>query len=127
MLGDLKTKCSRRKIHLTARAADSLSAHQKRQLEERMRYMGHGGSGARIHHSNRDPANPSNLINRSFRLLLERARLPRIRFHDLPYTAATLLLKEDTHPEHTQELLGHANISQTMDPYSHVLPGIGNY
>jgi integrase len=28
------------------------------------------------------------------------------------------------HPKIVQELLGHSNISQTMDTYSHVLPNI---
>jgi integrase len=53
---------------------------------------------------------------------LERAGLPRIRFHDLRHTFATVLLSRGTHPKVVQEMLGHANISQTMDTYSHVLP-----
>jgi integrase len=28
------------------------------------------------------------------------------------------------HPKIVQEILGHANISQTMDTYSHVLPNM---
>jgi integrase len=31
-------------------------------------------------------------------------------------------LSRETHPKVAQEMLGHANISQTMDTYSHVLP-----
>jgi integrase len=30
------------------------------------------------------------------------------------------------HPKYVQELLGHANISITLDTYSHVIPGMGN-
>jgi integrase len=30
------------------------------------------------------------------------------------------------HPKYVQELLGHANISITLDVYSHVLPGMGD-
>jgi integrase len=46
--------------------------------------------------------------------------------HDLRYTCATLLLREGVHPKLVQELLGHATISQTLDTYSHVLPGMGD-
>jgi integrase len=61
-----------------------------------------------------------NLVQRSFEPLLKRARLPSIRFHDLRHTFATVLLSGGTHPKVVQEMLGHANISQTMDTYSHV-------
>jgi integrase len=64
----------------------------------------------------------SNLTYRSFRPLLERAGLPRIRFHDLRHTCATILLSKGTHPKIVQEMLGHATITQTMDTYPHVLP-----
>jgi integrase len=63
-----------------------------------------------------------NFTYRSFRPLLERAGLPRIRVHDLRHTFATLLLSKGTHPKIVQEMLGHANISMTLDTYSHVLP-----
>ncbi|HEX2097498.1 MAG TPA: tyrosine-type recombinase/integrase, partial [Rubrobacteraceae bacterium] len=49
------------------------------------------------------------------------AGLPRIRFHDL-HAFATVLLSRRTYPKVAQEMLGHANISETLDIYSHVLP-----
>jgi len=52
--------------------------------------------------------------------------LARIRLHDLRHTCATLLLIKGVHPKYVQELLGHANISITLDTYSHVIPGMGN-
>ena len=61
-------------------------------------------------------------IERHFARTLEKAELPKIRFHDLRHTAATLLLQEGVHPKVVQELLGHSQISVTMDTYSHVLP-----
>jgi integrase len=68
------------------------------------------------------PINPSNLLIRSFRSLLERADLPKIRFHDLRHTAATLLLGEGIHPKVVSEMLGHSTITITLDLYSHVTP-----
>jgi integrase len=68
-----------------------------------------------------------NLTARSFKPLLERPGLPRsVRLHDLRHTCATILLKRGQHPKFVQELLGHATISQTLDTYSHVLPGMSD-
>lgn len=41
-------------------------------------------------------------------------------------TRAALLLSENVNPKIVQEMLGHATISQTMDTYSHVMPGTGD-
>lgn len=38
-------------------------------------------------------------------------------------TYPTLLLR-NVNPKIVQEMLGHANISETMDTYSHVLPSM---
>ncbi len=62
-------------------------------------------------------------LNRSFKAMLQRAGLPKsTRFHDLQHTCATLLLKQGVNPKFVQELLGHADISLTLNTYSHVLP-----
>ena len=66
----------------------------------------------------------SNLMRRSFRPLLEKAHLPRIRFHDLRHTAATLLLVQGVHVKVVSEMLGHSSVSLTLDVYSHVLPSM---
>ena len=38
---------------------------------------------------------------------------------------AALLCFKNVNPKIVQEMMGHANISQTMDTYSHVMPGMG--
>ncbi len=68
--------------------------------------------------------NPANLLTRSFRPLLERAGLPRMRCHDLRHTAATLLLDQGVHPKIVSEMLGHSTMSITLDLYSHVTPSM---
>jgi integrase len=35
-----------------------------------------------------------------------------------------LLCSKNVNPKIVQEMMGHANISQTMDTYSHVLPSM---
>lgn len=126
VLGELKTKRSRRTVHLTERATTALRDHRKLQLEERIQYDGLCEDHGLVFTTHTGtPINPSNVRRRSLYPLLERAELPKIRFHDLRHTCATLLLSEGVHPKYVQELLGHANISQTLDTYSHVLPGMG--
>jgi len=45
-------------------------------------------------------------------------------FHDLRHMCATILLMVGKYPKYVQELLGHANISITLDNYSHVIEGM---
>jgi integrase len=115
-----------RHVRLTPRAVEALKRHRARQAKEKRKvgglyrdqdlvFAGEGGN----------PINPSNLRNRSFKPLLERAGLPRITFHDLRHTCASLLFQRNVHPKFVQELLGHASVAITLDTYSHMLPGMG--
>ena len=67
------------------------------------------------------PLRPRNLY-RHFIKTTEKTGLPKIKFHDLRHTAATLMLKESIHPKVVQERLGHSSITLTQDVYSHVIP-----
>jgi integrase len=125
LLGAPKTKRSRRTVRLTEPAAETLREHLERQLEEIERLGDlYQDQGLVFTTQVGTPINPTNLRKRSFALLLECAGLPAIRFHDLRHTCATLLLSRNVHPKYVQELLGHASIAQTLDTYSHVLPGM---
>jgi integrase len=72
------------------------------------------------------PTNSKNLYWRSFKSILKRAGLPDIKFHELRHTCATIRFMRGQHPKKVQELLGHASIVQTIDTYSHVIPGMGD-
>jgi integrase len=65
-----------------------------------------------------------NGLDYHFKRLLKSSELPNIRFHDLRHSAATILLSMGVHPNVVQDLLGHSNISITLDIYSHVVPSI---
>jgi integrase len=69
------------------------------------------------------PNEPRNLIRQFYRLL-EDINLPKIRFHDLRHTAATMMLKQGVYPKVVQERLGHASIVLTLDTYSPVIPSM---
>lgn len=48
-------------------------------------------------------------------------KLPEITFHDLRHTYATRLFELGENPKTVQELLGHSNISITLNIYTHVM------
>src|ERR671920_1174067 len=126
-VGETKTRRGRRQVNLTPRTVNALKAHRKRQLEERMRLAEtYKDRGLVFSTSVGTPVNPENLVNRSFKPLLKKAGLPKIRFHNLRHTCATLLLSRGVHPKLVQELLGHATIAMTLDTYSHYLPSMGD-
>ncbi|GER88990.1 site-specific integrase [Dictyobacter vulcani] len=120
-----KTVKSRRNISLTDLALESLKRHKVRQHELRLKAGADWMEQGWVFCNQRGkPWETGNLLRRSFKPLLNKAGLPDIRFHDLRHSAATLLLTMDVHPKIVQELLGHSNISMTLDTYSHVLPSL---
>jgi integrase len=50
--------------------------------------------------------------------------LPRITFHGLRHTCASLLLLAGENPKVVSERLGHKSVEITLAVYSHVLPGM---
>lgn len=64
----------------------------------------------------------SNMLRQVFFPMLEKAGLPRIRFHDLRHTHATLLLAAGESIKAVSRRLGHASIDITLKVYAHLLP-----
>lgn len=125
VLAEPKSDHSRRLIILSPAAVTALRQHRPRQLEERLL------AGDQWHDQDLvfctsvgTPLSRHNIVSRYLHPALDKAGLPRIRFHDLRHTAATLLLEQGIHPKVVQEMLGHSQISLTLDTYSHVLPGM---
>ena len=122
-LREPKTPQSRRRIALTPQAIDALRHHRARQAAERLQ-LGAVWDDHDLVFANGigRPLEQGNVLRRSFWPILERAALPRCRFHDLRHTCATLLLQQGVHVKIVSEMLGHSNIKITLDVYSHVLP-----
>lgn len=119
-----KTKAGRRRIVLPERIVDMLKQHRAEQEEKKQR----AGDKWKnldlvITNSVGNYINPSD-FTQYFNRAVKEAGLSPMHFHDLRHSAATLLLAMDVHPKVVQELLGHSNISTTMNLYSHVLPSI---
>lgn len=117
-----KTSRSRRQISLTDAATAALRRHRTTQLEERLA-LGAAWNDLDLVFPNTigRPLEASNVL-KGFRGTLERVGTPRIRFHDLRHTAATLLLAQGVHPKIVSEMLGHSQIAVTLDLYLHVTP-----
>jgi integrase len=69
------------------------------------------------------PMGARNLV-RHFKMMIKRAGLPDVRFHDLRHSCATLLITLGVHPRIIMEILRHTQISTTMNTYGHVIPGV---
>ena len=89
-----------RVVRLISTAVAALGAHREAQTVEQTKAGSLGQDGALVFASTvGTPVDAGNLTYKSFRPLLERAGLPRIRFHYLRNTCATLLLSKGTHPK----------------------------
>lgn len=123
-LGQPKTASGRRSIALPPSCVAALRKQRAAQNAERLRlgpvWEDHGFV---FTNETGGPLHVNSLVGR-FRKLTMVAGVPSIRFHDLRHTSATLLLAEGVHPKIVQERLGHADISMTLNRYSHVTPGM---
>ena len=64
-----------------------------------------------------------NFRKRVFKRALEAAGVPKIRFHDIRHTFASLLLAQGESIYYVKEQMGHASITTTVDVYGHMVPG----
>lgn len=69
------------------------------------------------------PVEPRNVL-RTFKQALDQAGLPKIRFHDLRHTAASLMLASGRPIINVSRQLGHSKPSTTLDIYGHLVPGM---
>jgi integrase len=120
---ETKTARSRRQLILTPLAVNALRRHHIHQLEERAA-AGEAWEDHDLVFPNTigRPMEASNFLYRECLPLIKKAGVPRIRFHDLRHTAATLLLLQKVNPKVVSEMLGHSSVAITLDLYSHVLP-----
>lgn len=117
-------------IDVPKRSLESLKAHRKSQLENRIRkgdkWMGDKlGECSDLVFTN-DYGFPweQSQVTRHFQALVKKAELPRMRFHDLRHSTATIHLLLGTPMKFVQELLGHSSMKMTSDLYSHIVPEI---
>ena len=106
----LKTKNSYRGVSIGADAVEILR-EQKRKINRTSEYVFPSPSGG--------PISPDSVLHMLHRVL-KRAGLPKVRFHDLRHTFATLALQNGVDIKTVSGMLGHYSAGFTLDTYAHV-------
>ena len=119
---ETKTTQSERRVVLTDFAVQALLAHRVQQ-KRKMLETGHKWSSCQLVFCDETGGYVrfSTLVYQ-FAALLKAADLPKICFHELRHTVATLLEDLDVSISVRQEILGHATPAQTLGTYTHVRP-----
>jgi integrase len=124
IVSEPKTARGRRSIALDPDTIEVLKAQAARQLEEQQEW-GEGWTDSGYLCTKEDgTAYHPEVVSRYFRAAVKAAKLPAISPHVLRHTHATLALRAGIHPKVVSERLGHANISITLDTYSHAIPAM---
>jgi integrase len=116
-----KTKRSRRAVPLPRAVVKVLKAHHDAQAVERARSEVWVDDDLAFTTSIGTAIEPRNL-SRHFEALRDRAKVRRVRFHDLRHSCASLLFELGVPLRMVMEILGHSQISTTSDIYTHVMP-----
>jgi len=118
-----KSRTARRAINLDPRTIDVLHSWRQQRADEDPEFDGDDLDGHVFARPDGTPTHPQ-LLSDAFQKLVHRSGLPRIRFHDLRHTHATLLLKAGVPIKVVSERLGHSTPGFTMATYQHVIPGM---
>jgi integrase len=125
MRGTIRVKMPKsgktRAVTVPAYAIDELRRHKKEQAETLLRLGIRQDSDTFV--CARDDGSmlkPDVLTAAFIRLVKSLDGFPSVHFHNLRHSHATNLLMAGVHPRVAQERLGHANVSTTMQIYSHV-------
>ena len=119
---EVKSKSGNRTIILGKQALEILKVHKREQPILI--------SSAGENWTDEDLVFPSNVgtpvtgskIRSAMRKLLKASGLPKIRFHDLRHTAASLMLNHGIPVLIVSKRLGHSKPSITIDVYGHIIP-----
>ncbi|MEU2080394.1 site-specific integrase [Streptomyces albus] len=111
----------RRAVPLPAMCVAPLRWHRMRQADAKRRAGERWQESAYVFTTRTGrPVEPRN-VYRSFTRVAESAGLRVIRLHDARHGCATLLVAAGVAPRVVMEILGHSQVSITMDVYTHVV------
>ncbi len=120
-LQEPKTDRSRRSLVLPESVTVALRAHRTRQKMDQLVAGSRWADSGHVFATMLGRPHHAATITRCFQAALDRAELPRVRFHDLRHSAATFLLAQGMTLEDVKNQLGHSTIVLTSNTYGHVL------
>ncbi len=116
-----KTRNSIRTIPVPKDIALKLKNHKAKQNDFKLKSAGlYKDSDYVFCNELGEPLN-ENKPNKILITILNKSGIEPIKFHALRHTYATRLFEADVPPKIVQSLLGHSDISITMDIYTHVM------
>ena len=116
-----KTRRGVRTISLPAGAVETLRGQRKRQLERRL-LLGQGKPTPEtlvFSTLDGDPIAPNGL-SRDWCMFIRAHKLPKVSFHGLRHSHVSALVASKIDPLTISRRIGHANVSTTMNVYSHM-------
>ena len=119
-----KTKKGVRVVTLDSGTLAVMKAHRKRQAERQLAAGSAWEDTGRVFTREDGSLIHPDLLSKRFDRWVARSGLPRITFHGLRHTWATLAMEKGIHTKVVSDRLGHANISVTLDIYSKVRPAM---
>jgi integrase len=123
-LDPVKTDASVAVLPIPAPLVTILSAHRRRQREERMAagsdWRDTGLVFTTAHGGFIEPRN----ANRMFHDVCTKANVPQLRVHDLRHSCATLLFTMGVQPATVQRILRHSSITVTTGTYVEVIEAV---
>ena len=125
-LTDTKSEKSKRELRIPQICLIALEKHQNDQAKQ-IQWAGTKWKNGDFVFTTSlgTPMHPDE-ISHVFPQILNDAKLPKVRFHDLRHTCASLLLSLGVPAKLVQETLGHSTYQLTMDTYSHMIPALRN-
>lgn len=116
-----KTKGSIRKVFAPKLLIDLLMEHREKQKDNIFRYTTRYKENNLVFSSRYGKHINQAQLRKNFRKVMESINIYDKKFHDLRHTYATRLFELGENPKTVQKLLGHSNISITLDIYTYVL------
>ena len=104
----LKTKNSYRTVTISPQAIEVLKQQKAKTHDQYVFPSPNGG-----------PISPDS-VNNMLKRVLARAGIPKVRFHDLRHTFATIALQNGVDIKTVSGMLGHFSAGFTLDTYAHV-------
>lgn len=117
-----KTKRSRRNIGLPAETVTMLRSHRLMQMRLRLQ-LGQGGQPTLVFSDIEGQMLSPNGVSRSWRQTCKARNLPRVKFHALRHTHASMLLCAGIDVLTVSRRLGHSTASETLNTYGHLMAG----